>query len=416
MHRLLLCLALLGTAGPASAGPAACNHDTGISVPAGFCATVFADHLGPARHIAVGPDGTVYVALQEVEHGGGIAVLRDTAGAGHADEIHYFGGQGGSGIGLHDGHLYFATPTAVLRYALKDGLPAGEPETVVGGFPEQDQHAAKTIAFDGAGHLYVNVGAPSNACQQQDRAAGSPGESPCPLLAEHAGIWRFAADKTGQHFPADGLHFATGIRNAVAVTWADGNFYAVQMGRDQLSDNWPKLFSDAESAELPAEEFLEVHQGDNFGWPYCYFDGQQHKKVLAPEYGGDGKKQGVCAHYGQPIASYPGHWAPEAVLFYRGDRFPAAFRGGAFISFHGSWNRAPLPQAGFKVVFQPFAQDKPAGSYVIFADGFAASTHIVSEDTARYRPMGLAEGPDGALYIGDTQEGRVWKVIYTGQK
>lgn len=418
MPRLLLLICLAGVVWPAAgAAPAHCSRDAGgITLAAGFCATVFADNLGVARHIAVAADGTVYVALQEPSRGGGIAVLRDTDGDGRADLVRYAGGEGGSGIGLHAGYLYFATDTAVLRYPLKPGdpMPAGPEETVVGGFPYQDEHAAKSIAFDMVGHLYVDVGAPSNACQQEDRERGSPGLRPCPLLTEHGGIWRFDADKTGQRFPVDGIRYATGIRNAVAITWntSTAGLYVLQMGRDQLSDNWPKLYTDAENAELPAEEFFAVSPGMDYGWPYCYYDGLQKKKILAPEYGGDGKTTGDCGKYGQPIAAFPGHWAPEAVLFYAGQAFPARYRGGAFVSFHGSWNRAPLPQAGYKVMFIPFRDGRPSGSYEVFADGFAGTTDLRSPGSARYRPMGLAEGPDGTLYIGDTQQGRIWRITY----
>ncbi len=395
-----------------------CDKDIGgITLAQGFCATVFADHLGVARHMVVDASGDVYVALQQKANGGGIVALRDSQGTGHADQRKYFGDQGGSGMALHGGYLYFATPTQVLRYPLKSGelLPSGPVQTVVDGFPDQNEHAAKTIAIDDTGHLYVNVGAPSNACQYDDRAAGSAGKRPCPLLAEHGGIWRFDADKTGQRFPADGVRYATGIRNAVAIDWDKaGGVYALQMGRDQLSDNWHKLYTDEQNAELPAEEFLHVEQGGDYGWPYCYYDQFQKSLVLAPEYGGDGKQVGDCAKYGQPIAAFPGHWAPEAVLFYNGDRFPSQYRGGAFISFHGSWNRAPLPQAGYKVVFVPFKDGDPSGPYQVFADGFSGSDKLVSPGDANFRPMGLAEGPDGALYIDDTQQGRVWRVVYTG--
>ena len=416
MHllRVLFALAAATLAGQAqAAGP--CDPDTGISLPPGFCASVFADDLGTARHMVVAADGVLYVALQTENRGGSIVALRDSKGSGHADQIVRFGAQGGSGIALHAGYLYFATPTAVLRYRLPVAADS-KPESVVGGFPTQDEHAAKTIAIDADGHLYVNVGAPSNACQKEDRAAESWGETPCPLLYQHGGIWRFSADKTGQHFPADGLHYATGIRNAVAISWfgSEKALYVVQMGRDQLSDNWPKSYSDQQNAELPAEEMFRIEQGGDYGWPYCYYDQFQKQKVLAPEYGGDGKKTGDCAKYGQPIAAFPGHWAPESLLQYSGKQFPARYQGGVFVSFHGSWNRAPLPQAGFRVDFLPFADGKP-GAYETFADGFAGMKVVREDSDARYRPMGLAEGPDGSLYIGDTQKGRIWKVVYTGQ-
>jgi len=415
--RLVFTLIALAAAGGGVAAekPPGCDHDTGITLPSGFCATVFADGLGVARHMVVAPDGVLYVALQSENKGGAIVALRDSKGHGHADQIVHFGSEGGSGIALYAGYLYFATPTSVLRYKLPVAADS-RPESVIGGFPAQDEHAAKSIAIDAAGHLYVNVGAPSNACQRDDRAPGSPGRAPCPLLAEHGGIWLFDADKTGQHFPRDGRRYATGIRNAVALAWLAplNALYAAQMGRDQLADNWPKFFTDEQSAELPAEELFRVEQGDDFGWPYCYYDQLQGKKVQAPEYGGDGKKQGDCAKYGQPLAAFPGHWAPEALLVYEGRQFPAHYQGGLFVSFHGSWNRAPLPQAGYKVVFLPFRDGKP-GAYQTFADGFAGMDKIVGSGDAHYRPMGLAQGPDGSLYIGDTQRGRIWRVVYTGQ-
>ncbi|HEX7964442.1 MAG TPA: PQQ-dependent sugar dehydrogenase [Gammaproteobacteria bacterium] len=416
----LLALALAGCRTGEAGAPGACGADTGgVKLAEGFCATVFADGVGVARHMVVDADGTLYVALSHRSHGGGIAVLRDTDGDGLADQVQYFGDTGGSGIGIHDGWLYLAADTEVLRYELKPGeaVPAALPQTVVDGFPQQDEHAAKTITFDDSGHLYVNVGAPSNACQQDDRAAGSPGIAPCPLLEEHGGIWRFDADTPHQRFPQDGTRYATGIRNAVALTWggARDGLYVLQMGRDQLSDNWPSLYTDTESAELPAEEFFQVHSGDDFGWPYCYYDSHRSQKLRAPEYGGDGKQQGDCGKYGQPIAVFPGHWAPEAVLFYSGRQFPARYQGGAFITFHGSWNRAPLAQAGFKVVFLPFEGGRPSAPYEVFADGFAGSAAPASPGDAKYRPMGLAQGPDGSLYIGDTQTGRIWRVTYSPQ-
>lgn len=387
----------------------------GITLPKGFCATVFADNLGTARNIVVNANGDVYVALLSPAHGGGIVALRPGPD-GHAAEIKYFGDYGGTGIGIHAGYVYFATPTEVLRYKLVPGqlLPDTTPEVVVSDFPEQHEHAAKTFTFDDRGHLYVNVGAPSNACQRLDRVRGSPGIRPCPYLAEQGGIWEFSADKLHQHFPRDGQRYATGIRNGMAIAWNAHvrRLYDVQMGRDQLYDNWPKLYTAKQSAELPAEQFFLVRRGENYGWPYCYYDQLQHKKVLAPEYGGDGKKTDDCAEYGQPIMAFPGHWAPEALMFYSGDAFPARYRHGAFIAFHGSWNRAPLPQAGYHVAFVPFKGEQPAGGYEIFAGGLAGVSPLMSPNDAHFRANGVAEGPHGALYISDSQHGRIWRVVY----
>ncbi|MGH7458120.1 MAG: PQQ-dependent sugar dehydrogenase [Longimicrobiaceae bacterium] len=392
----------------------ACDADNGgLTLPDGFCAAVFADEVGALRHIAVAPDGRVYGALRT----GGVVGLADSDGDGKADRRVEFGGEGGTGISVRDGYLYFATNDQVIRYRLGEQLePTGEPETMVGGFPAQRTHAAKTIAFDGVGNLYVNVGAPSNACQERDRQQGAPGTDPCPQLELHAGVWRYDAGQPDQSHAA-GNRYATGIRNAVAIAWSDaaGSLFVVQHGRDQLNTIAPEHFSDEDNAELPAEEFMKVGEGDDFGWPYCFYDQRQGKRVLAPEYGGDGREVGNCASFAEPVETFPGHWAPNGLTFYDGDLFPERYRGGAFIAWHGSWNRAPLPQRGYRVTFVPLLGGEPSGEPETFADGFAGAEPISSPSDARWRPMGLAVAPNGSLYISDSQRGRVWRVVYRGE-
>ena len=164
---------------------------------------------------------------------------------------------------------------------------------------------------------------------------------------------------------------------------------------------------------LPAEELVELRQGADYGWPECYFDNQQRKLVLGPEYGGDGgKKIGVCAERQGPVAFFPAHWAPNDVKIYLGNTFPKAYQGGAFIAFHGSWNRAPGPQGGYNVIFQPLADGKAGAPYIVFADGFAGA--VKDPGRAAFRPSGLAVAPDGALFISDDVHGRIWRVTYQG--
>jgi glucose/arabinose dehydrogenase len=160
---------------------------------------------------------------------------------------------------------------------------------------------------------------------------------------------------------------------------------------------------------------VQLVSGADYGWPECYYHQQQNKLVLAPEYGGDGGKTvGVCAQRQAPVAAFPGHWAPNDLAIYHGTRFPAAYRGGAFIAFHGSWNRAPDPQGGYNVVFQPLVDGKASGPLVVFADGFAGA--YKDPGWAAFRPTGLAEGPDGALYVSDDVHGRIWRVTYGPKK
>src|SRR6516164_4080914 len=174
--------------------------------------------------------------------------------------------------------------------------------------------------------------------------------------------------------PALGV-FVTGLRNGEGISFdRAGRIFATQHGRDQLGQNWPKLYTLKQNANLPAEELVQLRQGSDFGWPECYYDDAQKKLVLAPEYGGDGGKAvGVCAQKKAPVAAFPAHWAPNDMLIYEGGQFPSAYKDGAFIAFHGSWNRAPEPQGGYNVVFQPMADSKPSGPLVVFAVGFGTS-------------------------------------------
>ncbi len=412
-----------------------CDPDNGgITLPDGFCATVVVDSLGlrddhSARHIAVAPNGDIYMKTRSKQ--GGIVALRDTTGDFKADIIKYFGDMNETedgilwetGMAIHDGYLWSSNTTAVYRWPMpKDGalVPEGKPEIVVSGFPEQQSHRSKAFTFDKSGHLYVAVGAPSNACQVEERTPGSPGIEPCPLLEEHGGIWRFDANKTNQTFSAD-ARYATGLRNVVGLDWnttADALF-VMQHGRDQLHTLWPDYYTDEESAELPAESMYQVNEGDRFSWPYGYYDQRKGKLMLSPEYGGNGKttiaESKFAGQFKEPVMGFPGHWAPNDLLFYTGGQFPEKYRNGAFITFMGSWNRAPLPQGGYKVVFVPFKNGKPSGNYETFADGFAGMDTIPDRGAAKYRPMGLAMGPDGALYISDYKKGRIWRIIYTGK-
>lgn len=392
------------------------KDNAGLKLPDGFSALIYADEIGKARQIAINSNGDAYVSLSRLKKGKGIVCLRDEDKNGRAEVIKYMGNFDGTGIKIHNGYLYFGVDTMIVRYKLKSNelMPVENHEVVAKGFDVQNQHAAKTFAFDQQDNMYVNVGAPSNACQENDRTKGSHGMNPCPILELHGGIWRFKAGQLNQDQAIDGYRYATGIRNAVAITWnnQENKLYALQHGRDQLSQFYPQYYTDAQSAELPAEEFLLVEDGSDFGWPYCYYDGNQNKKVLSPEYGGDGQKVDRCDAADDPIMAFPGHLAPNDVLFYTGNMFPERYKNGAFIAFHGSWNRAPLPQEGFYVVFVPFKGSIPDGEWEIFASGFAGVEQVNSPGDAKHRPCGLAQAPDGSLFVTDDTKGRVYRIMY----
>ncbi len=388
--------------------------DGGLILPEGFSSLIVAEDLGHTRHMEVSGNGDIYASLSQAKNGGGIVCLRDTTNDGKADIVKYAGAFDGTGIGLRNGYLYFGADTVIVRYKLKTGelVPDSSYEVIAAGFEETHQHSTKPFSFDEAGNIYVTVGAPSNACMEQDRTKGSPGMDPCPILEKFGGIWRFSADKLNQDQMKDGFRYATGIRNAVAIHWnrKEGKLYALQHGRDQLNQFFPELYSEEKSNELPAEEFLLVEEGSDFGWPYCYYDQIQQKKVLAPEYGGNGIRVDRCEKKDDPILAFPGHIGPNDLLFYTGDMFPEKYKNGAFIAFHGSWNRSE--QKGYTVVFVPFNGKIPNGEWEVFADGFAGVDVITNTSDAKHRPCGLAQGPDGSLYVCDDEKGTIWKITY----
>ena len=394
----------------------------GLTLPDGFCAAVAADNLGAARHMAVSPRGDVYVALRRVPEGspaGTIIALRDTNGDGRFEEQQRFGGAdlAGTGIAWRDNFLYVGADNKLVRFRMGDALvPAGAPDTIVE-FPAQRGHTAKPFALGRNGEVYVHVGAPSNACQVPDRQAGVPGQNPCELLREQGGIWRYDANRAGQKHAAAN-RYATGIRHTTSLMAhpTTGTLFQVQHGRDQMDTMWPKLFTAQQNGDLPAEEMHVIREGSNFGWPYCYHDTTQNKRLQNPEYGGDGKKEGDCGKYDKAIVAFPAHNAPLDLMFYTGTQFPAEYRGGAFVSFHGSWNRAPLPMDGYNVRFVPFKGDAPAGAHRVFASGFPGKPQIMAPTDAAYRPTGLAQARDGSIYVADDVKGRIWKITYTGTR
>lgn len=401
----------------------------GITLPKGFCATIFADNIGHARQLVVAPDGTVFVNTwsgvyygNDKPHAGGFLIaLKDTKGAGQADVNVRFGqtfvegSHGGTGIALYKNWLYAEVNDRILRYRLKEGeaAPTGQAETILSGMPINGDHPMHPFAIDAEGTLFVSMGSATNACEVKNRMPHSLGNEPCTELETRAGIWKYDANKTGQIFSAK-ERYVSGIRNGEGFDFdASGRLFVTQHGRDQLHEDWPELYTAEQGFELPAEEVMIVKDGAWYGWPNCYFDPTQKKLVLAPEYGGDGgKKTGVCDKAVPPLVAFPAHWAPNDLKLYKGAQFPKSYVGGAFIAFHGSWNRAPGPQEGYNVVFQPLADGKPSGNYVVFADGFAGEHK--DPGRALHRPSGVAVGADGALYISDDKAGRIWRVTFNG--
>ncbi|MFO7826365.1 MAG: c-type cytochrome [Cyclobacterium sp.] len=430
IYGLLTGLILITSCQSGSNLPPADPDNGGLYLPDGFEAVVVVDSIGRARHLTVNDNGDIYVKLRVPnEAGQGVVALRDTNGDGKADRVETFGdysdtGNYGTGMEIYNGYLYFSTAGEVYRTKIDPDklVPEGEVELImkddyknaVHGY----EHIAKPLAFDQEGNMYVPFGSPGDVCQEFNRRPGAPGMDPCPELEWHGGIWRFDANKLNQTQQQDGYRYATGIRSVVAMDWnkEQNSLYVVQHGRDNLHRTWPDLFSRWESAILPAEELFRVEDGTDGGWPYFYYDQMREEKLLNPEYGGDKILATGAENVEWPLLGFPGHFAPNDLYFYQGEQFPERYKNGAFVAFHGSTIRGPYPQGGYFVGFIPFQDGKPSGPWEVFADGFAQLDTIVNTGDAAARPMGISMGPDGSLYITESVQGKIWRVMYTGDK
>jgi len=389
--------------------------NAGLTLPSGFAALKVADNLGRTRHIVVNKQGAIYAKLERLDNGKGVLVLKDTDGDGRAETKTSFGNFTGTGIAIKGNYLYAASNKEVFKYALNENgdiVDENAAATIVTGLVDKGQHNSKSITLDNAGNIYVNVGAPSNSCQEKDRTKGSMGMMPCPILDSAGGIWQFKVDQLNQSY-ATGVRYATGLRNVVGLDWNNqlNQLFVTQHGRDMLNNLFPDLYDTTTSAELPSETMYAIRKGDNAGWPYIYYDHVKGKKMMAPEYGGDGVKT-VDDKYINPAMAFPAHMAPNGLLFYTGNQFPARYKNGAFIAFHGSWNRSPLPQEGYYVVFVPYENGKPTGKWEVFGNGFSGKSVVKNPRDAQHRPCGLAEGPDGSLYISDDVKGTIYRIMY----
>jgi glucose/arabinose dehydrogenase len=359
--------------------------------------------------MVVSKGGDVFVKLSKLKDGKGVYRLRDSNGDGVPDEITGFGDYKGTGIFIKSGYLYTTSNSAIYRYKLNEKeevINQDQPELIVSGMVDTGRDNSKSIALDDEGFIYVNIGSSNDACREVGTGKGI---RPCTLLDTVGGIWRFRADVKNQT-QKDGLRYATGLKNTVGLDWntKTKSLFVLQHGRGQFHDFYSNYFTPQQSATLPAETMYEVHEGDDAGWPYVYYDHIQKKKMMNPEYGGDGKKMGGEKAL-NPVAAFPAHLGPNGLLFYTGKMFPARYRDGAFIAFHSQNSEM---KKGYFVAFVPFKNGKPSGPYEVFADNFAGIDLVKPTGPVEHRPCGLAQGPDGSLYVSDDLNGAVYRIAY----
>ncbi len=360
-----------------------------LQLPAGFTAIAIVTGLESARHLVVTKQGGIYVKLSRLKDGKGIYYLKDTNGDGIIDSQTGFGDYPGTGIFIKNGYLYASSNDDVYRYRMNDKgevINPNAPEKIITGLVNHNRDNSKSIAIDNADNIYVNIGSYSNSCLIDEKSRVAP--SPCPLLDSVAGIWKFKTNKLNQGYK-QAVHYATGFKNIVGLDWnsTTNSLFVMQHGRDLLHDLYPQYYTVEQNNIQPAETMYELHQGTDGGWPYVYYDQKQHKKILSPEYGGD---------------DFPAHLAPNALLFYTGNMFPGKYKNGAFIAFHG---KSQELQKGYLVAFVPFKKNQPSGKWEIFADNFATTGNV-------HKPCGLAQGPDGSIYVADDVKGTIYRIRY----
>ena len=342
-----------------------------ITLPDGFEIEIFAEGLRGPRFMAVGPDGVLHVADRGNDpHRGAAGCQRRRPGRRNPC--------GGRRIGTiritwfsTKASWYVAVTEGVVRLNDADGDGVAEGfTTLLDTFLPPGQHSSRTIAFLPDGRLVLSAGSTCNVCEEDDprRAAITVYDSP-----------------VGQDQLTGEQIYATGLRNAVglAINPETGAVWATNNGRDLLGD------------DSPPETVYIVEENGDYGWPSCHSG-----TVLDPEFGFDG----ACEVAGQPVVSMQAHSAPLGLTFYTGDAFPADYQGDLFVAFHGSWNRS-VP-TGYKIVRVPLDGSTPTGPAEDFATGWLNAEDYSSDG----RPVDVAVGSDGALYVSDDKGGYIYRI------
>jgi glucose/arabinose dehydrogenase len=341
----------------------------GLRVPPGFTIQSYADDVPGARSLALSPSGTLFVGTRRE---GKVYALVDDDRDFRADRIITLaeGLHMPNGVAFHNGALYVAEVSRILRFAdIENHLQdPPEPEVISTHYPGDEHHGWKFIAFGPDGRLYVPVGAPCNICQ--------------PDNAIYASITRLNPDGSGQEIVAHG------VRNTVGFDWhpQSGELWFTDNGRDWLGENRP-----------PDELNRVSASGQHFGFPFCHGNG-----IVDHEF----EPATGCDEFTPPVQELGPHVASLGMRFYRGSQFPQRYRNGIFIAEHGSWNRK-VP-TGYRVMFVALDGNRPL-SYEVFAEGW------LRDGIASGRPVDVEVMADGSLLVSDDKGGRIYRIAYTGQ-
>ncbi|HZR40489.1 MAG TPA: PQQ-dependent sugar dehydrogenase [Ktedonobacteraceae bacterium] len=344
---------------------------TTLHLPAGFHADVFYTDKPGVRFITFGPDGTLFITERAQ---GNIVALPDPQHTGKATQkiVVASGLNDPTSLYFYQGALYVGEASQVSRFALGPDLKATGKQVIVPHLPTGGNHTTRTVLIGPDGHLYVSIGSTCNVCIETD--------------PQRATVWVYNIDGSNGHL------YAKGLRNAVGMAINPWNkqIWVTNNGRDLLGD------------DIPPETVYALQNGGDYGWPRCHAG-----DIIDPDYGHPGDCNGII----KPLVKMQAHSAPLGLAFYNfqgAAQFPQQYHG-LYVAFHGSWNRS-IP-TGYKVVFIPLDnKGQVTGPLQDFATGWQ-----VNNNTVTGRPVGLAIGPDGALYISEDAGGVIYRVTYSGK-
>lgn len=335
-------------------------------LPPGFTAEVYASGLSAPRFLTFSPDGVLYVA--ESGDGNIIALPMDSATGRAARQVTVASGlQHPTSLAFAGNVLYIGETSRVTRMTVDADFHTSNQQRIITNLPDSGIHVTRTVLIGPDGALYVSIGSSCNVCDESD--------------PHRASVWQYRPDGSSGH------RYARGLRNAVgmAVNPITHEIWVTNNGRDLMDD------------DTPPDTIYALHAGANYGWPRCHAG-----DIIDPDMG----KPGDCRGVEQPLVKLQAHSAPLGLAFSTGSAFPANYHG-LFVAYHGSWNRSA--PTGYKVVFIPLdSQGRVAGPVADFATGW------LRDGSMSGRPVGLAVGPDGALYLSDDAAGLIYRISYSG--
>jgi glucose/arabinose dehydrogenase len=343
--------------------------------PAGFRVGVFAEGLENPRGLVVAANGDVYVAERDA---GRVRLLRDSDGDGRADvsRVVLDGLEGVHDFAIREGRLYIVTVTELSSAAILPDGGLGERTVHIDDIPEGGQHPNRTMLWGPDGYLYLSVGSQTNAIPEVDQELAT-------MLRVDPATWEREI-------------YARGLRNTIGFGWhpVSGGFYGLDHNSDHRGDDWPP------------EELNRILQGRHYGWPWCGGDRQPDWQVPAdPD---EQSRSEFCAGTEPPVLTYTAHAAPMQMVFYTGQQFPAEYRGDAFVTMRGSWNRNP--PIGYEVVRIRFDAEGRPTAMEPFVSGW-----LIEDGRAHFgRLMGLGQAADGSLLVGEDTNGVIYRISYGG--